>query len=109
MFSIKAREIALRTIDTEISRREEIIGYVFTDKLLSAEPLQMRGPSTHLYIGRTEYVVAHNGRPEQIGDRILEAVLAKAWYEARDEDGTANKEGPVEHHFDTNRQTTHSC
>jgi ribonuclease-3 len=90
MLSMQAHEIALRTIDTEISRLEEIIGYVFADKLLSAEALQMREPITHLYVGGTGYYINHNERLEQIGDRVLDVVLAKAWYEARDEHGMTN-------------------
>jgi ribonuclease-3 len=90
MLSIQAHEIALRTIDTEISRLEEIIGYDFAEKLLGAEALQMRAPRTLLYIGGTGYYVNHNERLEQIGDRVLDAVLAKAWYEARDEHGMTN-------------------
>jgi ribonuclease-3 len=99
MFSIEAQQIAMRTIDTEISRLEEIIRYIFTNKLLSAEALQMRERMTYLYVDGDGHLVPHNERLEQIGDRVLDTVLAKAWYEARDEHGTANNDGPVENHL----------
>jgi ribonuclease-3 len=99
MFSIEAQQIAMRTIDTEISRLEEIIRYIFTNKLLSAEALQMRERMTYLYVDGDGHRVPHNERLEQIGDRVLDTVLAKAWYEARDEHGTANNDGPVENHL----------
>jgi ribonuclease-3 len=96
MLSIQAHEIALRTIDTEISRLEEIIGHVFADKLLGAEALQMRAPKTLLYIGGTGYYVNHNERLEQIGDRVLDTVLAKAWYKACDEHGMTSHDIQLE-------------
>jgi dsRNA-specific ribonuclease len=97
MLSVEAQWIARITIDDEISRLEEIIGYVFMNKLWSAEALQMREPITFVYIGGDSHRVAHNKRLEQIGDRILDTILAKAWYETRDGHGTETVTLLLEH------------
>jgi dsRNA-specific ribonuclease len=91
MLSVEAQVIAMNTIDTQISRLEDIVGYVSTNKLWNAEALQMREPIAHLCIGGIGYYVAHNEHLEQSGDRILDVVLAEAWYKARGQHGTANR------------------
>ncbi|RAR02638.1 ribonuclease iii [Stemphylium lycopersici] len=76
------------SIDSHIAGVEAIISYIFQDKSLCAEALQMQTSADALldFGGQLRWI-AHNSRLELLGDRINDAVLCKKWYESCDAKG----------------------
>jgi ribonuclease-3 len=75
-------------VDQLIARIEELTGYVFTNKLLCAEALQMGDKSIPLRINGTLHFIDKNDRLESLGDAWADAVLCNMWYHSRDAQGT---------------------
>ena len=76
------------SIDSHITGVEATIGYTYQDKSLCAEALQMRDKSSaYLTFGGKKRAIAHSSRLALLGDRIIDAVLCKKWYNTRDING----------------------
>lgn len=67
-------------MDKNIAEVEKIFGYVFSDKVLCAEALQMSGPLADISIDKKSYCVAKNERLAILGDAVNDHVLCKMWY-----------------------------
>lgn len=67
-------------MNKNISEVEKIFGYVFSDKVLCAEALQMAGPQAEVSIDGKSYSVAKNERLAILGDAVNDHVLCKMWY-----------------------------
>jgi ribonuclease-3 len=77
-----------RSIDTNISGVQDVIGWTFRNKALCAEALQMQQRSgIYLSFEDSDHYVSHNKRLELLGDTILDSVLCKKWIQARDANG----------------------
>ncbi|KAL1798166.1 hypothetical protein ACET3X_002203 [Alternaria dauci] len=71
-------------VDGHIKSIEETVGYVFRNKPLCAEALQMKEPHCPLLIDGVLHLVNKNRDLELVGDAVLDEALVKKWYEARD-------------------------
>lgn len=72
------------TPEKKLSQAEKIIGYHFKNLTLGLEALQMEGDPSPLgapvtYLG-TLYRIPKNNRLAIVGDALLDAILADAWY-----------------------------
>jgi ribonuclease-3 len=63
---------------------EAIIGYVFTDKMLCAEAVQMASPKAGVIYDGSIREVYNNKRLSILGDAVLAKVLCATWYKAQD-------------------------
>ncbi|KAF2709146.1 hypothetical protein K504DRAFT_434035 [Pleomassaria siparia CBS 279.74] len=74
----------MTSTDLRISRAESSLGYVYENKLLAAEAIQMGAPITHLVVGGIYRPVGNNKRLALVGETALANALCKLWYEAHD-------------------------
>jgi len=66
---------------------EAITGYIFKDKMLCAEAVQMASPRVAVVYQGAFRGVDNNKRLSILGDTVLAKVLCAAWFAARDEHG----------------------
>ncbi|KAG9194035.1 ribonuclease III [Alternaria panax] len=72
-------------IDAQIAGVESAIGWVFKDKSFCATALQMQTKlGVTLTFGGSDYFTEHNKVLEQMGDRIMLAVLCKKWLQSQE-------------------------
>ena len=62
---------------------EKITGYIFANKLLCVEALQMVSPKQSVLIDNKHHLVGNNKRLAVLGDLTLDKLLGKLWYEKR--------------------------
>ncbi|EAT91978.1 hypothetical protein HBH56_121330 [Parastagonospora nodorum] len=77
----------MANIEQKIAIIEQIIGYIYTDKLICLEALQMNMDPMYVSLGGIRHLVRKNKNLETVGDAIIDAVLCKKWYEFRDSHG----------------------
>lgn len=80
----------MANMEQKIAIIEQIIGYVFTDKLICLEALNMDGDLLSVLLGGIYHLVRKNKNLEAMGDAIIDAVLCKKWYKYRDSRGKPN-------------------
>ncbi|OAL57368.1 hypothetical protein IQ07DRAFT_484764, partial [Pyrenochaeta sp. DS3sAY3a] len=64
------------------SKVESIIGYIFTNKLLCAEAVQMAAPTVEVTFANTHLHLENNKRLAVLGDAVMARLLCEKWYEA---------------------------
>jgi len=74
-------------VNASASSVEAIINYIFRDKLLCAEAVQMASPHTAVFHNGIRGV-DNNKRLSILGDAVLSKVACAAWFQARDSSGT---------------------
>jgi hypothetical protein len=62
---------------------EHIIGYAYTNKVWCAEALQMMARETKHVVGETIHIVSKNQNLVVLGDKVLDVVLCKLWFQFR--------------------------
>jgi ribonuclease-3 len=78
-------------VDATASSIEAITTYIFTNKMLCAESVQMASPKTAvIYDGIRE--LDSNKRLSILGDAVLTKVSCAAWYEARHSGGNVTRQ-----------------
>jgi len=77
----------LVNIEEKAARIEAPFGYVFTNKRLCAEAVQMAAPQITTTYGGTRIFLDNNKRLAVLGDAVLIQALCTAWYAARDQRG----------------------
>jgi dsRNA-specific ribonuclease len=82
---------SIQNVDVLISRVEKIFKHTFRNKVLCAEALNMKRRDLPIQVGGISHVIARNRELELVGDSIIDTVLVKRWWEARDEQGTIPK------------------
>ncbi|KAF2449677.1 hypothetical protein P171DRAFT_197645 [Karstenula rhodostoma CBS 690.94] len=73
--------------DQKIAEVERILDYVFVNKLLCAEAIQMAAPMSPLSINGRIHSVDANKRLAILGDAVATSILCKAWFRGRDQNG----------------------
>jgi dsRNA-specific ribonuclease len=91
-------------VDGLIERTEMISGHVFKNKLLCAEALQTKPPDCLLRVAGAVHRVDKNQALEFVGDAVMNAVLAKMFYQARDYRGNLALYLPACPNTDNRRQ-----
>jgi ribonuclease-3 len=83
-------------IDAKIALVEQIINYIFTNKVLCAESLQMAAPEKEMQVNGKVHLVQKNLNLAVLGDTLLSTLLSEMWYESRKAQGTCmqNPEAP---------------
>jgi hypothetical protein len=85
----------MNNVDSLIQGVEAITGIIFKNKLLCAESLQMKEPNCPLRFAGVIHFVNKNRDLELVGDAVINAVLVKMWYEARDHNGNFSLDRPI--------------
>ncbi|KAF2106828.1 ribonuclease III domain-containing protein [Lophiotrema nucula] len=72
------------TMDEKLTRAEDIIGYIFKNKELGLEALQMawankQATNQPMILSDKTYYVPYNQRIARVGDKVLDLVLAEHW------------------------------
>jgi hypothetical protein len=70
-------------VDTTIGDVEHIIAYAYTNKVWCAEALQMMARETKHVVGETIHIVSKNQNLVVLGDKVLDVVLCKLWFQFR--------------------------
>ena len=73
------------SVDSKIAIVERIFAYVFTNKLICAQALQMASKTTILGINDVVHCVENNERLSVLGDAVADWVMCKAWFNSRDQ------------------------
>lgn len=68
----------------QIAQVEAITGYVFRNKMLCVEALQMQAPEVPVHHEGVHHRIQKNKSLALVGDRLLEFILSAAWYQAKD-------------------------
>jgi ribonuclease-3 len=80
----------MANIEQKIAIIEQIIGYIYVDKVICLEALQMDMDAMYVSLGGIRHLVMKNKNLEAVGDAIIDAVLCKKWYEFRDSHGKSS-------------------
>jgi ribonuclease-3 len=72
----------MTTIDRKIVEAERILNYVFADKSLCVEAIQMAAPEVVVNFNGGRSIIQSNKRLAVLGDSVLSLELCKKWYQA---------------------------
>ena len=73
----------MANLDSNITQLESGIDYIFRDKLLAAEAIQMAAKVAVLYVNGNYHEIRKNDRLAIVGDSILDSMLSIEWYKAK--------------------------
>jgi len=65
-----------------INEAERILNYVFINKALCVEAIQMAAPQVKVLFNGGRSIIQNNKRLAVLGDSALSFALCKKWYEA---------------------------